>query len=368
MSRRNIILSGGGTGGHIFPAVSIARKLKELLPEVNILFVGALGKMEMEKVPKAGFPIKGLPISAFHRRFTLKNLTFIFKLIASLIKAGKIIKEFKPDLVIGTGGFASGPIVKAASKRGIPCLLQEQNAFPGVTNRMLGKHVQTICVAHEGLEKYFPADKIKLTGNPVRADLIKTSSLRKEALEYFDLKGDKPVLFVFGGSLGARTINHSIEANLGDLSFTKVCLIWQTGTTYYPEAKKAMDNFPEMEIRVHEFIYRMDLAYELADVIVSRAGAISISELCIVGKPVILVPYPHAAGDHQLKNAMALVERNAALMIEDSIAIEKLVESAGLLLSDKEKMAKLGQNISELAKPEATLKIAEEAIKLLKIE
>ncbi len=366
MNKKNIILSGGGTGGHIFPAVSIARKLKEMLPGVNILFVGAKGRMEMEKVPQAGFPIKGLPVSAFHRRLTLKNFTFIFKLISSLIKAGKIIREFKPDLVIGTGGFASGPIVKAASRKGIPCMLQEQNAFPGVTNRLLGKKVKTICVAHEGLEKYFPSGKIKLTGNPVRDDIIDIDGSKEEALEFFGLKGDKPIIFVFGGSLGARTINQSIEANLEDLTSNSVDLIWQTGTEYYPIAKKALEGFSGIDIKVHEFIYRMDLAYKLANIIVSRAGAISISELCIVGKPVILVPYPHAAGDHQLKNAISLVEKNAALMVEDNRAGKDLMQTALNLLKDKEKMTDLSANICEMAKPEATLRIAEEAVKLLK--
>ncbi len=365
MSKKNIILSGGGTGGHIFPAVSIARKLKELLPDADILFVGAKGKMEMEKVPQAGFPIKGLPVSGFHRRLTLKNITFIFKLIASLIKANKIIKNYNPDLVIGTGGFASGPIVKAASRRGIPCLLQEQNAFPGVTNRMLGKKVNTICVAHDGLQQYFPASKIRLTGNPVREDIIKHTGNRTEALELFGIKDGRPVIFAFGGSLGARTINQSIEANLRDIVSNDFNLIWQTGTSFFETARIAALKEGSGKIKVQEFIYRMDLAYELADIIISRAGAISISELCIVGKPVILVPYPHAAGDHQKKNAMSLVDKNAALMIEDQKSKDELVKETVALLNDKDRMLALGSNIKTMAMPEATLKIAQEAIELL---
>lgn len=367
MGKKNIILSGGGTGGHIFPAISIARKIKELLPDTDILFVGAKGKMEMEKVPKAGFPIKGLPVSGFHRRLTLKNLSFLFKLVASLIKANKIVKSYKPDLVIGTGGFASGPIVKAASSKGIPCLLQEQNAFPGVTNRMLGKKVNTICVAHEGLQQYFPASKIKLTGNPVREDIIKKSGDRKEALEFFGLEEGKPVVFVFGGSLGARTINQAIEGHLGDIASKNLNLIWQTGTSFFNEAKDAALREGVDQIKAHDFIYRMDLAYELADIIISRAGAISISELCIVGKPVILVPYPHAAGDHQMKNAMSLVDKNAAIMIEDHKAKDELVDEIVGLLNDKKKMEDLGSNIKAMAMPEATSKIAEQALKLLKL-
>ena len=236
MHKKRIILSGGGTGGHIFPAVSIARKLQVLLPEAEFLFVGANGRMEMKKVPQAGFPIKGLPVSAFHRRLTLKNLTFIFKLLASLIKARKILREFKPDLVIGTGGFASGPIVKEASRVGIPCLLQEQNAFPGVTNRMLGKKVNTICVAHDGLSKYFPADKIVITGNPVREDIGNKKVNREEALQYFGLQEGRPIVFVFGGSLGARTLNMVLASHMRELMDKKIQLIWQTGTDFYPGA------------------------------------------------------------------------------------------------------------------------------------
>ncbi len=366
MHKERIILSGGGTGGHIFPAVSIARKLQLLLPEAEFLFVGANGKMEMEKIPQAGFLIKGLPVSAFHRRVTFKNITFIFKLLASLIKARKILKEFQPDLVIGTGGFASGPIVKEASRKGIPCLLQEQNAFPGVTNRMLGKKVDTICVAHEGLAKYFPEEKIVLTGNPVREDIAERKINREEALQYFGLHGDRPVVLVFGGSLGARTLNLAIAAHLQELSAGKINLIWQTGTNFYSTARESITKSDVPYFKAYEFISRMDLAYQLADVIISRAGAISISELCLVGKPVILVPYPHAAGDHQLKNARALLDHKAAWMLEDKRAEGELVQKLLDLLKNKQEMDEMGRNISKLAKPNATLEIAKEAIKLLK--
>jgi len=366
MHKKRIILSGGGTGGHIFPAVSIARKLQVLLPEAEFLFVGANGKMEMEKVPQAGFPIKGLPVSAFHRRLTLKNLTFIFKLLASLIKARKILREFKPDLVIGTGGFASGPIVKEASRVGIPCLLQEQNAFPGVTNRMLGKKVNTICVAHDGLSKYFPADKIVITGNPVREDIGNKKVSREEALQFFGLQEGRPIVFVFGGSLGARTLNMALASHMREMIDKKIQLIWQTGTDFYPGAVEGIEKVGFSDCKVYDFISRMDLAYQIADVIVSRAGAISISELCLVGKPVILVPYPHAAGDHQLKNAKALFEKKAALLVEDKDADKKLIMKLLALLGDKEKMKEMGMSISAMGKADATMSIAEEAIKLLK--
>ncbi len=365
MYKERIILSGGGTGGHIFPAISIALKLQNMLPNAEFLFVGAKGKMEMDKVPQAGFPIIGLPVSAFHRRLTIKNLSFIFKLAASLIKARKILKEFQPNLVIGTGGFACGPIVKAASRKGIPCMLQEQNAFPGVTNRILGKRVNTICVAHEGLMKYFPEEKIVLTGNPVRQDLTEKKSTREEALQYFGLQGDHTIVFVFGGSLGAKTLNQAVAEHLRKLSAEKISLIWQTGSDFYARANDIIVQANAGECRAYEFISRMDLAYQLADVIISRAGAISISELCLVGKPVILVPYPHAAGDHQLKNAQALLDQGAAHMVEDKNADKELIQKLLDLLKNKQQMAEMARNISKLGKPDATLKIAEEAIKLL---
>jgi len=370
MHKKRVILSGGGTGGHIFPAVSIARKLQLLLPDAEFLFVGAKGKMEMEKVPKAGFQIKGLPVRAFHRRLTFKNLTFIFALLSSLIKARKILKEFKPDLVIGTGGFASGPIVKEASRMGIPCLLQEQNAFPGVTNRMLSKRVNTICVAHEGLSRYFPEGKIIVTGNPVREDIKDINDNkdnRKEALDYFGLRGDQATVFVFGGSLGARTINLTISSHLKELLAENIQMIWQTGKDFHQVARDKIEQLNFTDCKAYDFISRMDLAYYAADVIISRAGAISISELCLVGKPVILVPYPHAAGDHQLKNARALLDKKAAIVVEDKDADKDLVASLIELMKNKKKMEEMGQNISRLGKPEATLSIANEAMKLLKI-
>jgi UDP-N-acetylglucosamine--N-acetylmuramyl-(pentapeptide) pyrophosphoryl-undecaprenol N-acetylglucosamine transferase len=366
MDRKRIILSGGGTGGHIFPAISIARKLQEILPDPEILFVGARGKMEMEKVPGAGFKITGLPVSAFHRRLTLKNLVFPFRLVSSMIKSTVIIKRFKPDLAIGTGGFASGPILRAASKKGIPCLLQEQNAFPGITNRVLSKKVNKICVAYEGLENYFPKEKIIITGNPVREDIISGKTRRQEAMDYFSLSGDRPVVLIFGGSLGARTINLAIKSGMKKIAGNGLSMIWQTGSMFHDEAKVIAKGVPGDSIRVYDFIERMDLAYLAADVIVSRAGAISISELCLVGKPVILVPYPHAAGDHQLKNGKALKDKDAALLVPDHEAEKILVNELIRLITDKQLMNRLGTNIRSLAKPDATQRIAEEAIKLLK--
>lgn len=368
MLKPRIILSGGGTGGHIFPAVSIARKIKDLLPDAEILFVGAKGKMEMEKVPEAGFKIIGLPVSAFHRSLTLKNLVFPFKLAASLLKARRIIADFKPGLVIGTGGFASGPIVNVAAGKSIPCLLQEQNAFPGVTNRMLGKKVNKICVAHEGMEKYFPREKIILTGNPVREEIATAKISRSEALGGFNLSGNRPVVLVFGGSLGARTLNNTISSWIKDLASQNIDIIWQTGTAYFSTAAEDIKNAGANNIRAFEFISRMDCAYEAADVIISRAGAISISELCIAGKPVILVPYPFAAGNHQYKNARSLVDVKAAMMVEDKLAVEQLIPELYGLIKNKEGREEMSRNIVRLGKPDASLHIAQEAIKLLKME
>ena len=366
MHKKKVILSGGGTGGHIFPAISIARKLQEMLPDTEILFVGARGKMEMEKVPLAGFKIEGLPVAGFHRRFTLKNLSFPFRLIASMFISNRIIKNFNPDLVIGTGGFASGPIVRAASKKGLPCLLQEQNAFPGITNRMLSGRVNTICVAHEGLERFFPPEKIVITGNPVREDIISNNTDRKNALRYFELKDDKPVVLAFGGSLGARTINKALKSGLESLASRGIRLIWQTGRDFFPEAKEAAANIDSDAFRVYDFIQRMDLAYRAADVIVSRSGAISISELCIAGKPVLLVPYPFAAGDHQVKNSIALEKKNAALVVYDSNAETSMIKELLGLIDNRELMGEMSVNIKALAKPDATINIAKEALKLLK--
>ena len=351
---KKIIISGGGSGGHIFPAIAIANALKETYPTAEILFVGAKGKMEMEKVPKAGYRIEGLWISGLQRKLTLKNLSFPFKLISSLVKAKKIIKAFDPDIAIGVGGFASGPTLQQAAKMGVPTMIQEQNSYPGITNILLSKKVDKICVAYDGLDKYFPADKIYLTGNPVRKDVIEIEGKKDEAAEYFGLDKDKPVVLVVGGSLGARTINEAIEENLKNFTAKGVQLIWQTGINYFPQAERALLDHNDPGIKAHKFITRMDLAYALADVVISRAGAIAISELCLVGKPVILVPSPFVAEDHQTKNALALVTYNAALLVKDAEQKERLWPELSALLDDKEQQLRLMTNITALAKKDAT--------------
>jgi len=297
--------------------------------------------MEMEKVPKAGYRIEGLWISGLQRKLTLKNLSFPFKLISSLVKAKKIIKAFDPDIAIGVGGFASGPTLQQAAKMGVPTMIQEQNSYPGITNILLSKKVDKICVAYDGLDKYFPADKIYLTGNPVRKDVIEIEGKKDEAAEYFGLDKDKPVVLVVGGSLGARTINEAIEENLKNFTAKGVQLIWQTGINYFPQAERALLDHNDPGIKAHKFITRMDLAYALADVVISRAGAIAISELCLVGKPVILVPSPFVAEDHQTKNALALVTYNAALLVKDAEQKERLWPELSALLDDKEQQLRL---------------------------
>jgi len=350
-----ILLSGGGTGGHIYPAISIANQLKQIYPEAEFLFVGASDKMEMQKVPQAGYLIKGLWISGFQRRLTFKNLMFPLKLISSLIKANAIIKKFKPNVVIGTGGFASGPTLQMAVRKGIPTLIQEQNSFPGITNKLLAKQVNKICVAYDGLEKYFPKDKIIKTGNPVRQDILKIDAKRNEALSYFKLDGSKITLLVLGGSLGARTINELIETRLHWFSKFNVQVIWQTGKSYnnLNENINKVDN-----IKKHIFINRMDLAYAAADIIISRAGAGTISELCIVGKPVIFIPSPNVAEDHQTKNAQFLANKQAAILLKES-NINQFDNIFKQLLTSKLDQQKYSKNIRQLALPNATKQIAE---------
>ena len=363
---RNIIISGGGTGGHIFPAISIANAIKAIEPKCNILFVGALGKIEMEKVPAAGYEIIGLPVAGLHRRLTIKNLSFIFKLIKSLNKAKQIIKSFNPDVVVGVGGYASGPVLWMANKKGIPTLIQEQNSYAGVTNKLLAKKAKKICVAYEGMEKYFPEKKIILTGNPVRQDLLDKIGSRDEAIKYFDLDENKKTILVVGGSLGARTINQSIISGIELIGKSEFQLLWQTGKYYFNDAKTQADASGFKNIKVNDFIVRMDMAYAAADIIVSRAGAGTISELCLVGKPVILVPSPNVAEDHQTKNAMALVNKNAALMVKDSEANEKLIDTTLNLLDDENKMMELSVNIKAMALRDSAKIIAEEVMKLYK--
>ncbi len=361
-----VIISGGGTGGHIYPAVAIANQIKAQQPEAEILFVGAKGRMEMTRVPEAGYKIIGLPIAGLQRRLTLKNLTFPFKVISSVRTARKIVKDFKPDAVVGVGGYASAPVLFAATSLGIPSLIQEQNSFAGITNKLLGKRVNKICVAYDGMATFFPVDKIVLTGNPVRQDIVGSPSKRVEALTFFGLKPDKQTILVIGGSLGARTINESTAAQLAQINKLGYQLLWQTGKPYYPKAAEQTATLVDTGLKSFEFIQRMDLAYAAADVVISRAGALSISELCLVGKPAILVPSPNVAEDHQTQNALALVNSQAALLVKDVDAATKLYPTAFALLIDKSQQELLSANIRRLGKPEATQTIVSELFNLIK--
>jgi len=359
-----VIISGGGTGGHIYPAIAIANALKHKIIDIEILFIGAKDRMEMEKVPAAGYLIKGLWISGLQRKITIRNLLFPFKVISSLFQARKIIEEFKPDVVIGVGGYASGPTLRAATNKKIPTLIQEQNSFPGITNRMLASKVNKICVAYEGMEKFFPEKKIILTGNPVRQNIIDITTDRNKAADFFGIDAGKKTVLVIGGSLGARTINESIQEMIQDLVNADIQLIWQTGKYYFPSAQIITYKFESNGIKAYEFISQMDYAYTIADVIISRAGAIAISELCIVGKPVILVPSPNVAEDHQNKNAIALVNRNAAILVKDSDAEDMLKQTLFDLISDNDLQIKLSTNIKKLAYTDAADKITDVIISL----
>ena len=358
-----IILSGGGTGGHIYPAIAIANELKCRFPDAEFLFVGAKDRMEMEKVPQAGYDIKGLWISGIQRQLTIKNLTFPLKLISSLWNARKIIKSFKPHVAIGTGGFASGPLLQVAAFNKIPCLIQEQNSYPGITNKILSKKVQKICVAYEGLDRFFPKDKIIKTGNPVRSSLLNIETKTVEAKNVFNLKHGKKTLLVLGGSLGARRINQLIEKELEFLQMQNVQVIWQCGKLYYSQYKIYNNT---KDVQVHEFINNMDFAYAAADVVISRAGASSVSELCIVGKPVIFIPSPNVAEDHQTKNAMAIVDNDAAMIIKEEDLDADFEHKFSQLIASPDKQKKLGENIKKLALVNATSQIADEVEKLLK--
>jgi UDP-N-acetylglucosamine--N-acetylmuramyl-(pentapeptide) pyrophosphoryl-undecaprenol N-acetylglucosamine transferase len=358
-----VIISGGGTGGHIFPAIAIANALKEIDKSIEILFVGAEGRMEMEKVPAAGYEIEGLWISGLQRRLTLDNLSFPFKVISSLMRSKKIIRRFSPDVVVGTGGYASGPLLRVASGMKIPALIQEQNSFPGITNKLLGKRVNKICVAYEGMEQYFPKEKIIVTGNPVRQDILNLQGKKEKAMNFFDLDPNKKTLLVIGGSLGARTINESIMASLELLAQNNIQLIWQTGKGYIAIAEKS---FRKDSGWAGAFITKMDMAYAAADIVVSRAGAISLSELAIVKKPCILVPSPNVAEDHQTKNAMSLVKKDAALLVKDREAKDKLGEEIIALMNDLQRQKKLSENIGRLAFPDSAEKIAGEVMRLVK--
>ncbi len=361
MGNYKFILSGGGTGGHIYPAIAIANELKERYPKAEFLFVGAKDRMEMEKVPQAGYKIEGLWISGLQRKLTLKNLMFPIKLISSLIKARSIVARFKPHAVIGTGGFASGPLLKMASLKGIPCVLQEQNSFAGITNKLLAKKAQKICVAYDGMEQYFPMDKIVKTGNPVRSDLLKNANNEKEAIEFFGLDANKTTILVLGGSLGARRINQLIEQKLEFFKTFDIQIIWQCGKLYYETYKKHDSDVA----KVSPFLNRMDYAYAAADIIISRAGAGSVSELCIVGKPAIFIPSPNVAENHQTKNAEALVNENAALMIREKDLDEEFNDMFSNLYVSKSKQEELAKNIKNLAMPNATKYIVDQIEKLL---
>lgn len=355
------ILSGGGTGGHIYPAIAIANELKERYPDAEFLFVGAKGRMEMEKVPKAGYKIVGLWISGLQRKPTLKNMMFPLKLISSLIRAGSIVDRFKPQVVIGTGGFASGPLLKMATRRNIPCVLQEQNSYAGITNKLLAQKAAKICVAYDGMEQFFPSDKIVKTGNPVRADLIGPSQNGEEAKAFFGLDIKKPTLLILGGSLGARRIDQLIEAKLDFFKGLGLQVIWQCGKLYFEEYKKySSDN-----VKVFDFLDRMDMAYSAADIIISRAGAGSVSELCIAGKPVIFIPSPNVAEDHQTKNAQNLVAKNAAVMVAEKTLDTEFENRFLEVFRSKEKQREMEVNIKKLALPNATKDIVDQIEKLL---
>lgn len=358
-----IILSGGGTGGHIYPAIAIANELKSRFPDTEFLFVGALDRMEMEKVPQAGYKIQGLWISGIQRKLTLKNLSFPFKLISSLMGARQIVKRFKPDVAIGTGGFASGPLLQVAASKGIPCLIQEQNSFPGITNKLLGKKVDKICVAYDGLERFFPKDKLIKTGNPIRQDLLQIDGKSAQGKAAFKQKDGKLTLLVLGGSLGARRINELIEKELEFFQTRNVQVIWQCGKLYYETYKKYNANG---NVQVHAFLNEMDLAYAAADFIISRAGASSVSELCVVGKPVIFIPSPNVAEDHQTKNALAIVDMDAAMLIKESDLEVDFENRFVQLVTSSEKQQRLSQNIKKLALINATKDIVDEVEKLLK--
>ena len=358
-----VIISGGGTGGHIFPAISIANELKLRYPTCEILFVGAEDRMEMQKVPEAGYKIEGLWISGLQRRLTAKNLLFPVKLVKSLWKARDIIKKFQPDVVIGTGGFASGPLLQMANRENIPTLIQEQNSYPGITNKLLAKGANTICTAYPDMERFFPAEKIVLTGNPVRQDLLDVNSKREEAQNFFGIDPAKKTVLVLGGSLGARKINQLIEDNLKEFEKHKLQLLWQTGSLYFEEYSK----YAELEnVQTFAFLKRMDLAYAAADIIISRAGAGTVSELCIVGKPVVFIPSPNVAEDHQTKNAMAVAENDAAIVLSESHLEQGFRSIFFSLVETEEKLNSLGRNIKKLEKPFATANIVNEIEKLLK--
>jgi UDP-N-acetylglucosamine--N-acetylmuramyl-(pentapeptide) pyrophosphoryl-undecaprenol N-acetylglucosamine transferase len=359
-----VIISGGGTGGHIFPAVSIANAVKALRPEAKILFVGALGRMEMQRVPAAGYEIKGLPIQGFDRKNLLRNVKVLFLIWKSQRMAKKIIKDFKPQVAVGVGGYASGPTLNKAAAMGIPCLIQEQNSYAGVTNKLLAKKAQKICVAYEGMERFFPAEKILLTGNPVRQALLETKLSREDAIRSLGFDPEKKTILLVGGSLGARTINESVMQHLDMVKASDVQFIWQTGKYYYSSITEQLKGQGIPNLKVMDFITDMGAAYRAADLVISRAGASSISEFCLIGKPVILVPSPNVAEDHQTKNALALANRDAAIYVKDAEAPATLLELAIKTVDDEQKLQSLSENVLKLALPDSANIIAQEVIKL----
>ena len=368
-----VIISGGGTGGHIYPAIAIANALRSIEKDVEILFVGAQGRMEMQKIPEAGYRIEGLWISGIQRKLTTDNLAFPLKLASSVSRSFSILADFRPDVAVGVGGFASGPLLYAASLKKVPALLQEQNSYAGLTNKMLANQVQRVCVAHHGMEKFFPKEKIIFTGNPIRQDIVAMAQeglakRRTEAMEYFGLSAEKPTLLVVGGSLGARTLNTSVLASVNKLTAQGIQVIWQSGKTSYQEMETKLNAIDNKEgIQLREFLTRMDLAYAASDVVVSRAGALAISELALVEKPVIFVPSPNVAEDHQRKNAEALVKEDAALMVLDHEASASLIDQAIALLNNPSRQQVLQQNLGQLARPDAAQRIAQEVLALAKI-
>lgn len=359
---KRVIISGGGTGGHIFPAISVANALRRIDAGTEILFVGAIGRMEMEKVPEAGYRIIGLPVEGLKRSFTLKNILILVRFIRSLGMAKKIIKDFRPDVAVGVGGYASGPVLRQAARMGIPTVIQEQNSYAGLTNKLLAGKASAICVAYDGMEKYFPADRIIKTGNPVRDNFDNLVILRGEALSFFKLNPERPVILVLGGSLGAGSINTSLSDSIDKLGKSGCTWLWQTGKYYFENIKELVSKSEYRNIAVHGFIKRMDYAFAAADIIVSRAGAGTISELCLAGKPVILVPSPNVAEDHQTRNARALSDKEAAVLIPDKVAKISLADEALKLVSDEKRRNQLSGNISKLAERDADKRIAEVVI------
>ena len=360
-----IIISGGGTGGHIFPAISIANAIREKHPDAKILFVGAQGRMEMQRVPAAGYEIKGLPICGFDRKHLWKNIAVLFKIWKSQLMAKKIIKEFRPMAAVGVGGYASGPTLNKCAAMGIPCLIQEQNSYAGVTNKLLAKKAEKICVAYEGMERFFPAEKIVMTGNPVRQALLDTTLSKEDAVKTFGLDPSKKTILIVGGSLGARTINESVRQHLDEIRDSDVQFIWQTGKFYFNDIMEELNNREKLPmLKATDFISDMGAAYQAADLVISRAGASSISEFCLIGKPVILVPSPNVAEDHQTKNAMALVNKDAAVYVKDAEAPDVLIKTALAIVRNENKLQSLRENILKLGLKDSAATIADEVIRL----